>query len=53
MPAKEIHDTSHTSHLQPSKEDKYAPEKHPQPAKTLENGSLEYEADQILDRKKK
>ena len=52
MLAKEIYDTLHVSLFLPYKADKCGREKRPRPAITLECESLEYEVDQVLDRKK-
>ena len=53
MLAKSIHDTFHTSLLQPCIEYEYGREKGPQPDVRLGDESLEYEVENIIDRKKK
>ena len=48
-----IHDTYHTSLVQLHNADKYGREKGPRFAIKLEDGSLEYESDKVLNRNKK
>ena len=53
MLAKGMHDTFHTSLLQPFIRDRFNREPGPQPAIKLEDGTEEYEVEKILDKKRK
>ena len=53
MIAKEIHESFHTSLLQPLHEDKFGRGSIPRPQIKLEDGFIEYEVEQVLSKKKK
>ena len=52
MLARGIHDTFHTSLLKPFHEDTYGRNQEPRPEVKLEDGSIEYEEEKVLSKKK-